>query len=165
VVRERSDPVAFEPEALRAWRSGACGARRPVQTAPNRGKAAAIGRLTPSDRAGEPVPDPHPGRQAVPDRSGCRLAHAVRMALVQPAIGAMARAGQRAAASGGAKWSEGMMLLDNEVAAIVALRRKGPTFADAGGACRSVIGCVSAGSGGDCDLPPQRRLPGFRLGF
>jgi hypothetical protein len=34
------------------------------------------------------------------------------------------------------------------------LRRKGRTFADAGGTCRAVIGCALAGGGaGDCDRP------------
>ena len=42
MVRERSDPVASEPEALRAWRSGACGAQRPAQTALKRGEAPGI---------------------------------------------------------------------------------------------------------------------------
>ncbi len=46
------------------------------------------------------------------------------------------------------------------------LRRKGRTFADAGGACRAVIGCALAGGGaGDCDRPRQDRLPGFRRCF
>ena len=58
VVRERSDPVASEPEALRAWRSGACGARRPAQTAPTRGEAPAPGWRAPGGRTGEPVPWP-----------------------------------------------------------------------------------------------------------
>ena len=126
MVRERSDPVASEPEALRAWRSGACGARRPAQTAPNRGKAPAPGRLTPGGRAGEPVPWTTPRS---PGRAGplrMRVALAVRIALAPPAIGAITRAGQRTGLSQGAKWSEGMMLLDNPSPRIDVLCRKGP---------------------------------------
>jgi hypothetical protein len=38
-----------------------------------------------------------------------------------------------------------MTLFDNRSPRIVVLRRKGRAFADAGGACRSVIGCAFAG--------------------
>lgn len=37
MVRERSDTVPAEPQALRRWRSGACSDRRPAQTARIRG--------------------------------------------------------------------------------------------------------------------------------
>ena len=62
MVRERSDAVPSEPEALRPWRSGACRARRLAQTAPNRGKAPAPGRRT-ARGSEEPVFDGrHAGR-------------------------------------------------------------------------------------------------------
>ena len=59
----------------------------------------------------------------------------------------------------------GMTLFGNRSPRIVVLRRKGRTFADAGGACRAVIGCALAGGAGDCDRPRQDRLPGLRRGF
>ena len=72
MVRERSDTVPSEPEALRPWRSGACGARRPAQTAPNRGKAPAPGRRT-LGAAREPVFDGRHAGRGLPRRavSGC----------------------------------------------------------------------------------------------
>ncbi len=105
MVRERSDPVASEPEALRAWRSGACGARRPAQTAPNRGKAPAPGRRTPRGRQGSLRHGPHPDCETVSGRVRMRLAHAARMALAQPAYVAHDPRCQRTAASRGAKRS------------------------------------------------------------
>ena len=165
MVRERSDPVASEPEALRAWRSGACGARRPAQTAPNRGKAPAPGRRTPGGRTGEPAPWPTPRCEAVPGRVRMRLAHAARMALAQPAIGAHDPRWPAHCRITGCQVVRGMTLFDNRSPRIVVLRRKGRTFADAGGACRAVIGCALAGGAGDCDRPRQDRLPGLRRGF
>ena len=75
------------------------------------------------------------------------------------------RAGQRPAASRGAKWSGGMRLFGDRNPRIVVLRREGRTFADAGGACRAVIRCALAGGAGNCDRPRQDRLPGLRRGF
>jgi len=43
---------------------------------------------------------------------------------------------------------QGMTRFDNRSPRIVVLRRKGRTFADAGGACRAVIGCALAGGAG-----------------
>jgi hypothetical protein len=144
------------------WRSGACGARRPAQTAPNRGKAAA----GPADTRGQSrgaramahtsIARPVPGRVRMP--AGTRCLDGARAARHW-------RPGQRAAASWSAKWSEGMMLLDNPSPRIEVLRRKRRTFADAGGACRAVIGWVSAGGAGDCDRPRQDRPSGLRRGF
>src|SRR5271168_3563730 len=50
VVRERSDPVPSEPEALRLLRSGACSERRPAQTARIRGGDARHGTAALSAR-------------------------------------------------------------------------------------------------------------------
>jgi hypothetical protein len=44
------------------------------------------------------------------------------------------------------------------------LRRKGRTFADAGGASRGDRGAL-AGGAGDCDRPRQDPLPGFQTVF
>ena len=80
--------------------------------------------------------------------SGCGCVHAARMALAKPAIGAHDPRWPAHRASRGAKWSGGMTLFDNRSPRIVVLRRKGRTFADAGGACRAVIGCALAGGAG-----------------
>ena len=77
----------------------------------------------------------------------------------------MTRAGQRPAVSRGAKWSGGMTLFGDRNPTIVVLRRKERTFADAGGACRAVIGCALAGGAGDCDRPRQDQLPGAQARF
>ena len=104
MVRERSDPVASEPEALRAWRSGACGARRPAQTAPNRGKAPAQGRRHLGQGMGAGAMS-HTSIETVPGRVRMPLAHAARMALAQFAMAPTTRAGPRTAASRDAKGS------------------------------------------------------------
>jgi hypothetical protein len=80
------------------------------------------------------------------------------MTLAQPTIGAH-DAGQRSAASWGAEWSGSMTLLDNRSPRIAVLRRKGRTVADAGGACRTVIGYGLAGGAADCDRLRRERLP------
>ena len=62
-----------------------------------------------------------------------------------PLLAPMKRASQH---QGGAKWSGGMTLFGNRSPRTVVLRRKRRTFADAGGACRAVIGCILAGGAG-----------------
>jgi hypothetical protein len=98
-----------------------------------------------------------PIARPLPGRIRMQLAHAARMALAQPAIGAH-DAGPRTAASRGAKWSGGMTLLDNRSPRIVVLRR----MADLRRRwrCLSRGDRVRAAGARDCDRPRQDRLPG-----
>ena len=95
--------------------------------------------------------------------SGCRLAHAAGMVLAQRAYVVHDLLATHCRITG-CQVIEGMTLFDNRSPRIVVLRRKGRTFADAGGACRAVIGCALTGGAG-CDRPRQDRLRGLRRGF
>ena len=60
---------------------------------------------------------------------------------------------------------QGMTRFDNRSPRIVALRRKGRTFADAGGACRAVIGCALAGGAGGLRPGASGPTAGAQEGF
>jgi hypothetical protein len=90
----------------------------------------------PGARQGSRRHGPHLDRETVPGRVRMRL----RTRCLDGAVPYVAH-DPHWPASRGAKWSGDMTLFDNWSPRIVALRRKGRTFADTGGACRAVIGC------------------------
>ena len=90
----------------------------------------------------------HTSSETVPGRVRMRAARTARMALAQPAIGAHDPRWPAHCRITGCQVVRRMTLFGNRSPRIVVLRRKGRTFADAGGACRAVIGCALAGGAG-----------------
>ena len=134
---------------------------RPRQTEARR-RHPAGGHLGAGQGAGATA---HTRRETRPGRVRMRLARTARMALAQPAIGAHDPRWPAHCRIMGCQVVRGMTLIDTPEPRIVVLRRKGRTFADAGGACRAVIECALVAALGDCDRPRQNRLPGFRRCF
>jgi hypothetical protein len=129
-------------------RSGACGARRPAQTAPNRGKAPAQGRWTPGGRAGEPARCPTHRSRPCRAASGCSGWHTLPgWRSCRPPLAPMTRAASALPHHGVPSGLAHDAVRQPRPRSVV-LRRKGRTFADAGGACRAMIGCALAGSAG-----------------
>jgi hypothetical protein len=149
VVRERSDPVAAEPEALRAWRSGACRARLARPRPRNPGQDAGTGPAgTPGSRGSVRWPTRRSGpggawRRSIVAARADRLSVARRACLANDPRW-LARPRRRRAGV------QGMTLFDNTVAAIVAPRRGGQSIAE-------VRRARVRGGASTTDHPPDRR--------